>query len=106
MMFMMIGHVTEVLGGDTWQNLVTSKLFQPIGMNSSRFISEPDDTEAPHVARPYIFRDGEFQNGTKIIYEYVFLLSSGKERFGKSLLQFCHIRNNIRRLSNTETLLQ
>ena len=71
MMFMMLGHVTEVLGGDTWQNLVTSKLFKPIGMNSSRFIAEPDDTEAPHVARPYIYRDGEFQNGTKIIYEYV-----------------------------------
>ena len=68
---MMLGHVMEVLGGDTWQNLVTSKVFQPIAMNSTTFIAVPDDTEAPHVGSPYIYKDGEFQNDTKIIYDYV-----------------------------------
>lgn len=33
--FMMLGHVTEVLGGQFYEKLMRSKLFQPIGLNDT-----------------------------------------------------------------------
>lgn len=68
-MYLMLGHVTEVLGGDTWENLMTSKIFQPIGMNSTTFLLTPTDVLGPSMARPYIYKDGEYQNGTLEVYE-------------------------------------
>lgn len=68
-MYMLLGHVAEKLGGDTWENLVKTKLFEPIGMESTKFLLVPTDSQQDGVARPYIFKDGKFQNGTLNLYE-------------------------------------
>ena len=68
-MYMMLGHVIEVLGEDTWENLMNSKIFKPIGMDSTTFLKKPTDVLGLNVARPYIYKDGKFQNGTLEIYE-------------------------------------
>ena len=67
-MFMMLGHVAEVLGNDTWENLVTTKLFQPLGMTNTTILKSPADVIRPGVAKPTIFKDGQFQNGTFELY--------------------------------------
>ena len=61
---MMLGHVAEVLGNDSWKNLVTSRILEPLGMNSTWMLKNPSDVLKAHVARPYSFRDGEFRDGT------------------------------------------
>ena len=61
---MLLGHVAEVLGTDTWENLVTSRILEPLGMNSTWILKKPTDVLKADVARPYSYRDGEFQNGT------------------------------------------
>ena len=71
-MYMLLGHVTEKLGGDTWENLVTSRVLEPIGMATTRIIRVPDDVLAEGVARPYIYKDGQFENGTTSIYRYCY----------------------------------
>ncbi|KAH3843702.1 uncharacterized protein LOC127877099 isoform X3 [Dreissena polymorpha] len=68
-MYMLLGHVAEKLGGDTWENLVTSRVLQPIGMTSSKLMLKPADAYQMKTARPYIYKDGMFQNGTKEIYD-------------------------------------
>ena len=68
-MYMMLGHVAEKLGQDTWENLVISKIFQPLGMNETSFLHLPSDILKTNVAKPYLFMNGVFQNGTLEIYE-------------------------------------
>ena len=68
-MYMLLGHMAEVLGKDTWENLVRSRLFEPLGMNSTRILKRPPDVLEPDVARPYIYKDNHFQDGTLEIYE-------------------------------------
>ena len=68
-MFMMAGHAAEALGQDTWENLVTTKIFQPLGMNSTKFMLSPSDVLDQDTARPYVFVDNNFENGTLDIYE-------------------------------------
>ena len=63
-MFMMAGHAAEVLGQDTWENLVASKIFQPLGMNSTKLLLSPSDAWGEDTARPYIYKDDHFMNGT------------------------------------------
>ena len=67
-MFMMLGHVCEVLGNDTWENLVTKRIFEPLGMNDTFILKDTSDLIRPHVARPYIYKDGSFVNGTQSLY--------------------------------------
>ena len=68
-MYIMLGHVAEVLGQDTWENLVTSRLFEPLGMNSTRILTEPEDVIAAGVAKPYIYRDDQFEVLPLLIFE-------------------------------------
>ena len=68
-MYMMAGHVAEILGQDTWENLVKTRIFQPLGMNSTTIMESPADVFAPNVARPYLYLDDKFLNGTREIYE-------------------------------------
>lgn len=67
-MYMLLGHIAEKLGGDTWENLVKARVFDPIGMTSTKILRVPDDTLQDGVARPYIYKDGRFQNGTHKLY--------------------------------------
>ena len=66
---MMLGHLTEILGKDTWENLVAERILQPLGMSRTRILRNPDDVLEPDVARPYIYKNDTFQNGTLEIYE-------------------------------------
>ncbi|KAH3843701.1 hypothetical protein DPMN_117230 [Dreissena polymorpha] len=67
-MYMLLGHVAEKLGGETWENLITSRVLTPIGMSSSKLLKQPSDVFIYGVAQPYILRDGQFANGTRSIY--------------------------------------
>ncbi|XP_060579581.1 gigasin-6-like isoform X2 [Ruditapes philippinarum] len=67
-MYMYLGHISDKLGGDTWENLLQSKVFLPIGMTSTQVLKQPEDLLKDKVAKPYIFRNNEFQNGTLNIY--------------------------------------
>ena len=67
-MFMMLGHVCEVLGNDTWENLVTKRIFEPLGMNETIILKDETDIFRPNVARPYIYKDGGFINSTNYLY--------------------------------------
>lgn len=39
-MYMIAGHVAEVIGGKKYEELVKEKLFTPLGMNASIFLSD------------------------------------------------------------------
>ena len=65
----MLGYVVEVLGNDTWANLIKARILEPLGMHSTTFLMKPADVMGPLVARPYIYKDGKFKNGTLEIYE-------------------------------------
>lgn len=69
-MYMLLGHVTEKLGGDSWENLLTSKLLEPLGMTATKVLGHPDELLTPGVARPYIFKKDKFINGTAWLYRY------------------------------------
>ena len=67
-MFMMAGHMAEVLGQDTWENLMITRVLQPIGMNDTRLLIDPSSLLMANTAQPYIFHDGNFQNATREVY--------------------------------------
>ena len=68
-MFMYLGHICEVLGGDTWEKLLQDRLLTPLGMTSTKILRTPQDVLKDNVARPYYFADDKFQNGTLSLYE-------------------------------------
>ncbi|WAR28026.1 GIGA6-like protein, partial [Mya arenaria] len=68
-MYMLLGHVAEKLGGDTWENLVTSKIFVPLGMKSTKILKKKSDVLSSEMAHPYIYKDNSFENSTSDIYE-------------------------------------
>lgn len=67
-MYMIAGHVAEVIGGKKYEELVKVKLFTPLGMNASIFLSDASSRDE-HFAYPYF----EF-NGTLRFQEKDFLL--------------------------------
>ena len=69
LMHMYLGHIVEKLGGDSWWNLMKNKLLLPLGMTSTDLLEKPSDVLKDNVAKPYIFRDNNFQNGTLDIYQ-------------------------------------
>ncbi|WAR18796.1 PBP4-like protein [Mya arenaria] len=68
MMYMVLGHVIEVLGGDTWENLMSIRVFKPLRMTSARIIKAPEDVLREDVANPYILKDGQFFNSDPGVY--------------------------------------
>ncbi|WAR28019.1 GIGA6-like protein [Mya arenaria] len=68
-MYMLLGHVAEKLGGDTWENLVTSRIFAPLGMKSTKILQKTSDVLSNDMAHPYIYKDDMFENSTLDIYE-------------------------------------
>ncbi|WAR28065.1 GIGA6-like protein, partial [Mya arenaria] len=56
-MYMLLGHVAEKLGGDTWENLVTSRIFVPLGMKSTKILKKTSDVLSSEMAHPYIYKD-------------------------------------------------
>ncbi|XP_052784695.1 penicillin-binding protein 4-like isoform X2 [Mya arenaria] len=68
-MYMLLGHVAEKLGGDTWENLVSSRIFIPLGMKSTKILKKTSDVLSSDMAHPYIYKDDMFENSTLDIYE-------------------------------------
>ncbi|WAR28024.1 GIGA6-like protein, partial [Mya arenaria] len=56
-MYMLLGHVAEKLGGDTWENLVSSRIFIPLGMKSTKILKKTSDVLSSDMAHPYIYKD-------------------------------------------------
>lgn len=75
-MYVLLGHVTEILGGDFWENLMKTRILHPIGMENTSFILLPSDVFGSNVARPYIYKNGVFENGTLELYEWVVAVSA------------------------------
>ena len=59
-MYHMLGHVTETIGGDQWERLVSSRLFEPIGMVDSVMVYEADKNMI-ELATPYELYRGELR---------------------------------------------
>ncbi|CAH1778291.1 unnamed protein product [Owenia fusiformis] len=59
-MYMLAGHVAEILADDTgsisWENLLKTHILHPIGMNSTRFVTLDETWE--DVAKAYVLVDG------------------------------------------------
>ncbi|XP_063435302.1 uncharacterized protein LOC134716321 isoform X2 [Mytilus trossulus] len=53
-------HLAELIGGDSWENLVKTHLFDPIGMNSSSFLTTAD-FEKIDLAKGYIEYYGDLK---------------------------------------------
>ncbi|WAR28085.1 GIGA6-like protein, partial [Mya arenaria] len=68
-LYMLLGHVAEKLGGDTWENLLMSRIFVPLGMKSTKILKKTSDVLASDMAHPYIYKDNSFENSTLDIYE-------------------------------------
>ncbi|XP_045161602.2 penicillin-binding protein 4-like [Mercenaria mercenaria] len=77
MMYMLLGHVTELLGRDSWDNLVTSRVFEPIGMLSSKVLLTSADVQQGNVAKPYILPEDQLEDGNYDIYRIVPLEPAG-----------------------------
>ena len=54
----LLTYLSEVIGGSTWENLVTTKLFEPLDMTSSTFVTTADP-ETLDMAIGYQDKDGE-----------------------------------------------
>ena len=67
-MYMVAGHVTEILGGDTWDNLLVSRVLEPLGMSAARIIKSKTDVLAADAAKPYIYTNELFVEGDADIY--------------------------------------
>ena len=60
LMYHMLGHVTEIIGGDQWERLVSSRLFEPIEMVDSVMVYEADRNMI-ELAAPYELYRGELR---------------------------------------------
>ena len=56
-MYGLVTYIAEVLGGKKWEELVQSKIFDPLGMTSSTFASTAD-WQHIDLAKGYIDRNG------------------------------------------------
>ena len=59
-MYGLAGYVAEqIAGGQRYEDLLTSKIFEPLGMTSSTFNDEVDDWS--HFSTPYVkFNDSVY----------------------------------------------
>ena len=71
MMYVLAGHVSEVLAKDTYENMMSHRVFEPLGMGSSMVGSSRSIVTTGNVAKPIICKtvDGEFEEGNYDIYE-------------------------------------
>ena len=63
-MVTMAGHVAEILGNDTWENLVRTRIFHPLGMKSTSLLKDVTDFSENNTAQPYMTKDGILLNGS------------------------------------------
>ena len=57
LMYFLLGHITEVITGEQWEHLVSSRLFEPTGMSDS-VMAYDADVDNIELATPYMV-DGD-----------------------------------------------
>ncbi|XP_046567329.1 uncharacterized protein LOC124275727 [Haliotis rubra] len=57
LMYGLVTRIAEVVGGDTWENLIEKELYNPLQMTSSSFSTTLDFSQN-QVAKPYVVKDG------------------------------------------------
>jgi CubicO group peptidase (beta-lactamase class C family) len=67
-MYMLAGHVTEKLSGAPWEQMVKQKIWDPLGMTSTKILTTPDDVTSGNVAKPYLYMNDTFINATAELY--------------------------------------
>ena len=53
-MYGLVTHMAEVIGKDTWENLLTDHLLKPLEMNQTVFASTADIGHIPNFATGYL----------------------------------------------------
>ncbi len=66
LMFMTAGYMAGKLAGSTWEDAVGTRIFKPLGMNSSNFDFGASFKSASDVAHPYRKDDNEVANEAPI----------------------------------------
>lgn len=71
LMYMLLGDVIEKLEKGTFERLLQLKLFEPIGMISTKVSTSSDDIIKGNVAKPIIAKEkgGMFADGNYEIYK-------------------------------------
>ena len=60
-MYMVAGHVTEVIGGKPFETLMKEKILNPLGMNAyASFFIDDESARDEHFAYPYFVVNGNF----------------------------------------------
>ncbi|RUS81292.1 hypothetical protein EGW08_010934 [Elysia chlorotica] len=74
----LITYIAEVIGEDTWENLLTSHLLRPLGMDSTTFATTADLKTLPNLATGYNeFRDEIYPVHTEFSRKWGLLAGSG-----------------------------
>lgn len=69
LMYGLISRLTEVIGGNSWEDLMDEKIFQPLGMTSSTF-THLTDLRSSRVAQPYLREptEGQWRNVSLLLH--------------------------------------
>ena len=80
-MFLLAGHIAEKLTGSAWEDLVESRIFQPLGMVSSTFVTRIQDWD--RLASSYGSIDGVLRLVNKTLTRYAI--------YNKYLTMYVHL---------------
>lgn len=72
-MYMIAGHVAEVIGGKKFEELIKEKIWDPLRMNASIFLDDVSSRD-DHFANPY-FKVNEtlsFNEDDFLLYRYIY----------------------------------
>jgi hypothetical protein len=75
-MYMIAGHIAEVLGGKPFETLIKEKIWDPLGMNESHFLDDVSWSDE-HFALPYFLINGtlNFTDDDLLLYRLVHVLT-------------------------------
>ena len=73
LMYGLISYITEVVGGASWEDLMTSHIFRPLDMNSTTFTHVISEDEAREkMAVPYLRTyEGEWRSISHKLHRWV-----------------------------------
>lgn len=68
--YMYVGCIIEKLAGQSWEEVIKTRLLEPIGMTSTH-VEMDNIFQLPNIALPYYHGNNTILNGNKEIYKYV-----------------------------------